>query len=221
MLADEKERERWAVLTEGLRAEKAERDSWTCQIVTLSLAVIAAGIVALIMGDTWLPVWAKTVFVLCASGGVVYGLGSQCDNWEEALKKAHVPEFTKAVEERASSLAKGVTTAAMGTGATAAAAATKAEEAVAGAVSAEPKSEPDPAPVSDAVPEPMPETQPSDEPAPEPMRPEPMGDDTQLAGGGMGDGGINQGDAPTDDPAITPPSQQDDTTQGGQGGQGG
>jgi len=127
MIADDRDQKLWAQLGAGLGVDKHERGSWTCQIIGFFVAMLAAGIVSLVLANTWLPVWFRSVFFFGAFGGVLFITSLWCGRWEEAVERLEKNELAQAARKRvaeAAEAAKAATGAAVASAAAAGSAAT-------------------------------------------------------------------------------------------------
>jgi hypothetical protein len=85
MAVYERDPEVWASMTRNLGTDSGEKDRWTCQTVIFLGAILLAGIVALLLAQTWLPIFARAVLVLGVFGGVLFAGQGLCGGWRSAM----------------------------------------------------------------------------------------------------------------------------------------
>lgn len=83
-LSKDKDIKRWANMSDGLGASEAEANSWTCVLFSFVAAMLAAGLLGLILGHTWIPIWLRGVLFIGAFVGAFYVAHKVCRSRSEA-----------------------------------------------------------------------------------------------------------------------------------------
>lgn len=76
--SNERDIARWAYLTKGLGADPNEQDRWNCMILSFTAAMLVAGIMGLILGQTSIPIWLRAVFFIGGFVGTILVANKVC-----------------------------------------------------------------------------------------------------------------------------------------------
>ena len=71
--------ERWQYIVKDMHVPQSERDGWLCLVGGFSAALVAGGLIGMIMAKTWLPMWARAVLTIGVLVGVLIAAKNACD----------------------------------------------------------------------------------------------------------------------------------------------
>ncbi|MEM7212232.1 MAG: NADH:ubiquinone oxidoreductase [Pseudomonadota bacterium] len=78
--------ERWQYIVKDMHVPQAERDGWLCLVVGFSAALVAGGLIGMIMAKTWLPMWARAVLTIGVFIGVLIAAKKACEARQKATE---------------------------------------------------------------------------------------------------------------------------------------